>query len=134
VPQAALENGARWPAANAETPNQQRVLPGRSLVPLLTGESASVQDAVMIENDEDYLGLRLRTLVTETHQLTVYVGEDGEQPFGELWDLHADPGQLHNLWFSAETAHRTLKADLTGRLLSDLVRTDNRLPRRLCHA
>jgi hypothetical protein len=71
-------------------------------------------------------------LVTETHQLTVYIGEDGEQPFGELFDLGADPAQLHNLWHSA--AYRQLSLEMKERLLAELVRTDNRLPRRLCHA
>jgi arylsulfatase A-like enzyme len=132
VPQEALESSARWQAAEPETANQLRPLPGRSLVPLLTGATEREQDAVLVENDEDYLGLRLRTLVTETHQLTTYVAEDGEAPFGELFDLREDPGQLHNLWRS--DAHRTLKLELKERLLAELVRTDNRLPRRLNHA
>ncbi|HET7767622.1 MAG TPA: sulfatase-like hydrolase/transferase [Chloroflexota bacterium] len=127
------EGGPRWPlAAQSEAPRQLRALPGRSLAPLLTGQAERVQDAVLVENDEDYLGLRLRTLVTERHQLTVYVGEDGEQESGELFDLHEDPAQVHNLWHSG--AHRGLKLELKERLLAELVRTDNRLPRRLNHA
>ena len=66
------------------------------------------------------------------HQLTVYIGEDREQPFGELFDLSADPAQLHNLWGSL--AYRQIKLELKERLLGELVRTDNRLPRRLSHA
>ena len=129
----ALESSSRWPAAaQSETPRQLRALPGRSLAPVLTGQAASVQEAVLVENDEDYLGLRLRTLATQRHQLTVYVGEDGAADFGELFDLHDDPAQVHNLWRSE--AHRELKLDLIQRLLGELVRTDNRLPRRLNHA
>jgi arylsulfatase A-like enzyme len=129
----APESGPRWPvAARAETERQLAPLPGRSLVPLLAGSAARMQDAVLVENDEDYLGLRLRTLVTDMHQLTVYVGEDGEQDFGELFDLRDDPAQVHNLWRSAE--HRHMKLELKERLLAELVRTDNRLPRRLNHA
>ena len=132
---AAPEGGARWPvAAESEATRQLRALPGRSLAPLLTGQAGRIQAAVLVENDEDYLGLRLRTLVTEQHQLTVYVGDDGEQDFGELFDLREDPAQVHNLWRSPEPAHRQLKLELKERLLAELVRTDNRLPRRLNHA
>ena len=81
-----------------EAERQMAAWPGRPLTPLLTGAADSVQDAIIIENDEDYIGLRLRTLVTDTHQLTVYVGDDGEQEYGELFDTESDPGQLHNLW------------------------------------
>jgi len=102
--------------------------PGRSLGPVLEGRRARVREAVVVEDDEDYLGLRLRTLVTETHQLTVY----GGQEYGELFDLREDPKQLHNLWGSA--AHRGVREELKARLLHELVETDSALPRRLCHA
>ena len=99
---------------------------------MLTGAADSVQDAIIIENDEDYIGLRLRTLVTDTHQLTVYVGDDGEQEYGELFDMDQDPGQLHNLWH--DPAAQGLKRELKVRLMEELIRTDNRLPRRQSHA
>jgi arylsulfatase A-like enzyme len=126
------ESGPAWPPAKAETDRMPAPWAGRTLAPLLRGEVTRVQDAVLVENDEDYLGLRLRTLITETHQLTVYVGDGGEQPFGELFDRRADPGQLHNLW--DDPGARTTKLALKERLLAELVRTDSRLPRRLCHA
>ena len=102
--------------------------PGRSLVPILTGAAPAVRNAVVIENDEDYLGLRLRTLVTETHQLTLY----GGQEYGEMFDLREDPSQLHNLW--ACPSHRPLREQLSQQLLHALVESDSALPRRLCHA
>ena len=101
---------------------------GQVLTPLLEGRATSVQPAVVIENDEDYLGLRLRTLVTDRYQLTVYPG----QPYGELFDMQEDPGQLHNLW--SQPRHAGLRHDLQALLLERLVLTDNRLPRRLAHA
>lgn len=124
----------RWPspATSAEARRELRALPGRSLVPVLTGAAGSVQDAVVIENDEDYLGLRLRTIVTQDRQLTMYVGEDGEQPYGELFDLDSDPGQLRNRW--VDPAWQTEKSRLKERLLAELIRTDSRLPRRHGHA
>jgi len=102
--------------------------PGRSLVPVLTGEATSVQDSVLIENDEDHLGLRLRTLVTDTHKLTVYPG----QTYGELFDLTDDPNELCNRW--ADPACRGVRDELMIRLLHRLAETDSALPRRLSHA
>ncbi len=111
-----------------EAPDMSPPWPGRSLVPVLQGNAAPVRDSVVVENDEDYLGLRLRTLVTEEHRLTVYAG----QPYGELFDRREDPGQLHNLWDSA--AHRSVRRDLEVRLLHALIETDAAVPRRLSHA
>ena len=102
--------------------------PGVSLSALLRGQAQSAQESVVIENDEDYLGLRLRTLVTDRHKITVYPGEQ----YGELFDLQEDPGELHNLW--DDPRHQTLKRHLRGELMERLVLTDNALPRRLSHA
>lgn len=120
------------PGTKIESVKQLRGLPGRSLAPMLAGDDPSVQGAVVIENDEDYLGLRLRTLITPTHQITIYVTEHGEEPYGELFDLEKDPGQLANLW--ADPHFRLVKAELKDRLLAELIRTDSRLPRRSSHA
>ncbi|UCC67546.1 MAG: sulfatase-like hydrolase/transferase, partial [Armatimonadota bacterium] len=111
-----------------EAPQMMSAWPGRSLTPVLEGTRARVRDAVVVEDDEDYLGLRLRTLVTETHQLTIY----GGQEYGELFDLCEDPEQLHNLWSSAK--HQEVKAELERRLLHELIESDSALPRRLSHA
>ena len=71
-----------------EAPAMLPPWPGQVLTPLLEGRATSVQSAVVVENDEDYLGLRLRTVVTDRYQLTVYPG----QPYGELFDMQEDPG------------------------------------------
>ncbi len=111
-----------------EAESQLPPWPGISLARQLRGEAAALQDSVVVENDEDYLGLRLRTLITDRYKLTAYAG----QPYGELFDLHDDPGELYNLW--DDPARAGLKKDLLIRLLERLVATDNRLPRRLSHA
>ena len=64
------------------------------MAPVLRGERAAVQEAAIVENDEDYLGLRLRTIVTDRYQMTIYPG----QSYGELFDRQEDPRQLHNRW------------------------------------
>jgi len=115
-----------------EAPRQPPAWPGRSLVPLLTGQANTVQDSVVIENDEDYLGLRLRTLVTSTHKITTYTGHRGPEPYGELFDLADDPQELHNLWDSS--THAALRRELIEQLHFRLTETDIALPRRLGHA
>lgn len=124
--------GPLWPPSAAVAPRAMAPWPGHSLVPTLTGRETPGDDCVVVENDEDWIGLRLRTALTRTHQLTVYVGDDGEQPYGELFDRVADPGQLHNRW--NEPGAERLKDRLRAQLLTELVRTDNRLPRRLANA
>ncbi len=47
----------------------------------------------------------------ERCKLTVYY----QQEYGELFDLHNDPGETMNLWNNPK--HATLKAELTRRLL-----------------
>jgi arylsulfatase A-like enzyme len=106
--------------------------PGRSLAPVLNGNADTVQDSVVIENDEDYLGLRLRTLVTPTHKITTYTGHRGPESFGELFDLKNDPHELRNLWNSAE--HASLRRSLIEQLHYRLTETDIAVPRRLSHA
>jgi arylsulfatase A-like enzyme len=111
-----------------EAPLMPPAWPGSSLVPVLEGRSSGTHEAVIVENDEDYLGLRLRTIITPDHQLTIYGGE----AYGELSDLREDPQQLRNLWSSP--SHRALRDGLTRLLLHRLVETDSALPRRLSHA
>jgi arylsulfatase A-like enzyme len=123
---ATLSEGAVPPVAEAS--RMLPALPGQSLAPLLRGETNSRERAVLVENDEDYLGLRLRTLITADHKLTIYA----DQPFGELFDLRADPNELHNRFH--DPAYRELRAELTAQLLDEIVLTDSTLPRRLSHA
>ncbi len=113
------------------TPEAYQMLPpwpGKSLAPLLRGEVDHVQDSVLVENDEDYIGLRLRTLVTERYKITVYPG----QPYGELFDRQADPHELYNRW--DDPGLRTTRLELQAQLLDRLALTDSVLPRRVSHA
>lgn len=107
-------------------------LPGQSLAAVLQGERDGVQESVVVENDEDYLGLRLRTVVMERYKLTAYTSADSEEPWGELFDLREDPQELHNLW--NDPSHDIVRSELTRRLHHELVRTDPVLPRRIGHA
>ena len=103
-------------------------LPGKSLVPLLTGRADSVQDAVLIENDEDYRGVSLRTLVTDGAIYTRYRGNR----HGELFDLTADPVQRYNRW--ADPGAAALRGEMEGRLLDKIVDTQARHVRQVAIA
>lgn len=103
-------------------------LQGTSLRPQLVGDADAVNEHVVVENDEDYLGLRVRSLVTDRYKLTVYPGE----PYGELFDLHDDPDELHNRWDDAD--YEDVKRRLYRTFLDAYVRRDSGLPRRLSHA
>lgn len=115
-------------AREPEAPAQLPPWPGHSLQLLLRGRTEAVRSRVLVENDEDYLGLRLRTLITERYHMTVYAG----QPYGELFDLVEDPRQLHNLWNRA--GYQNLKRELQEQLLEEIILTDSPLPRRTAHA
>lgn len=112
-----------------EAPLQCPPLPGVSLVEQLTGERVSVRDRVVIENDEDYLGTCVRTLVTEEYKLTVY---SRHPDWGELFDRHDDPDELHNLW--SDPSADELKQRLMGELLTAYLDEQSPLPRRITHA
>ncbi|TAK22722.1 MAG: sulfatase [Chloroflexota bacterium] len=102
--------------------------PGVSLAPLLMGEATQVHEQLIVENDEDYLGLRVRTLVTEQFQITAYPG----QPYGELFDRASDPMETRNFW--GDASYEALKKDLLVRLMEEIVLTDSALPRRTATA
>jgi arylsulfatase A-like enzyme len=105
--------------------------PGRQGVSLrdyLVGRGGPQRDWLLVENDEDYLDVKLRTLITREWQLTAY----GGKPYGELYDRQADPGEFVNLWDSPRC--RDVRADLMGRLADVLICRDDPLPPRYVHA
>lgn len=124
---AAVEMPA-WPGPalpeRPEAPPAPPALPGRSLLPRLEADHPRAPiSAALVEEDEDYLGLRLRTLVTDRYRLTAYSG----QAYGELFDLQEDPSEYENLW--DDTGKVGLKQELLVQLLEKTMETDLPLPR-----
>ena len=78
-----------------------------------------------MEDDQDGLGFRLRTLVTQRYRLTAYSG----QPYGELFDLQEDPQEVWNLWDNPD--YRSIRDELRLELLDKIMSTDYPLPRRM---
>lgn len=89
---------------------------GTSLLPLATGRTAAVRDALMLEEEGQrvILGfdtrIRCRTLLMDKHRLTVYDGAS----WGELYDLDADPHETRNLW--DDPSSRPVRARMFERL------------------
>ncbi|NEE03392.1 sulfatase family protein [Phytoactinopolyspora halotolerans] len=71
------------------------------------GRRDAVRDHAICEHHHEPTRVNLRTYISERYKLTVYY----RQTYGELFDLEADPGELHNLWDDPD------HADLKSRLL-----------------
>jgi hypothetical protein len=62
-------------------------------------------------------------LLTERWQLSVYHG----QSWGELYDRHADPQQVHNVWEVAD--YHPIRSELMERLTHQVMGTMDESPR-----
>lgn len=111
-----------------ESPNAPSPSPGCSLVPVLTGGDSHSESSALVEMDEDYLGFKMRTLVTRRYRLTCYSGK----PYGELFDLQEDPNELYNLW--DDPSKKNTRDELRLLLLDKIMQTDISLPRQVSRA
>lgn len=84
---------------------------GRDALPAWSGRAEIIREDLLVEFRHQPNTIHLRTLVGQRHKLTIYRG----QPYGELFDLEADPGETHNLW--DDPASASLKAELIRRML-----------------
>lgn len=71
-----------------------RAMTGKSQLPVLAGEAPAVRDHVIVENRHQPTKLHVKTYVDARHKVTVYYN----QPYGEIFDLERDPGEVNNLW------------------------------------
>ncbi|MEC8042354.1 MAG: sulfatase/phosphatase domain-containing protein, partial [Pseudomonadota bacterium] len=88
---------------------------GKSFLSQIGGRSDG-RATVLIEHEENkvYPGLNgipnIRNLITPSHRLSVYKGQDA----GELYDLEADPHETRNLWDEPDCL--AIKSDLLFQL------------------
>lgn len=88
------------------------------------GNATSARDWALVENRHNPTTVHLRTLVTDRYKITVYRGAD----YGELFDLEADPDELHNCW--DDPAYATIKSDLLLQFVqAEIQREGTRMPR-----
>ena len=102
---------------------------GMSLLGAIDGAGGPAREALVIEEEGQrvYMGfpsrVRVRTLVTERHRLSLYGGVG----WGEFYDLRDDPHELVNLWDDAGRAGE-LRA-LQDRLIREMIAVSDTSPR-----
>jgi arylsulfatase A-like enzyme len=84
---------------------------GVDQTPVWRGEVEAARDHVLVEHHHQPTTIHVRSYVSDRYKLTVYCNRH----YGELYDLEADPGEIHNLW--DDPAAVDLKADLIYQLL-----------------
>jgi arylsulfatase A-like enzyme len=101
---------------------------GRSLTPVLTGQSTKHRDSIYCEHfDSSFLydpPPMASSVRTEGYKLSYY----HNLGLGELYDLEKDPGEVENLWTSSGA--KAARAELTELLLGRMVDTVDPLPER----
>jgi arylsulfatase A-like enzyme len=89
-----------------------------------SGGAVAARDWTIVENRHQPTALHLRTYVDDRYKITVWRGAD----YGELFDLEADPGEIHNRW--NDPAYAQLKARLLLAFVqADIAREPTRMPR-----
>ncbi len=99
---------------------------GYDITPILEDPNNKLRKQLLIEHDDELKrndSFRLRTLITETHRLTIY---DGFENCGDIFNYEDDPGEVNNLW----EKESELKFDLTNRLMREIISLQPRLPTR----
>lgn len=84
---------------------------GKSQWPTFVSPDTSRRRHVVCENHHQPTKLYAKTLVTETHKLTVYLNES----YGELYDLNEDPNEYDNRW--ADPRYEAVKNELLLQLI-----------------
>ncbi len=101
---------------------------GKNLLPLIGGETASLYDALLVEEEGQRLGLglpsraRVRSLITPRHRLSLYDGVT----WGELYDRQSDRDETTNLW--DEPGSAALRAELGLHLARKMIEVSETSP------
>jgi arylsulfatase len=103
---------------------------GRSLTPLLTGQTTRHRDSIYCEYFDSFslyepppMAVCVRT---EGHKIVYYQ----KLEIGELYDLEKDPTETYNLWDSS-SAH-SLREEMMHTLVARMVDTVDPIPERKC--
>jgi len=91
--------------------DKPRTMTGVNQLALWEGGTEPPRDHVIIENHHQPTTIHQRTYVNSRYKITVYYN----RPYGELFDLKNDPGEINNLWDNP--ASKDLKSDLLLKLI-----------------
>ena len=69
----------------------------------------------LIENDDDFVPMKIRNLLSLDWKLTYFCGENS----GELYDRRNDPDEMINLWSDPACSH--VKSGLMGMLMEEVM-------------
>lgn len=84
-------------AAGAPVPGAMQ---GVNQLDVWAGTQQAARDHVIVENRHQPTAVHLRTYIEDRYKLTLY----RDRPWGELFDLHDDPGEHRNLFDDADFA------------------------------
>lgn len=101
---------------------------GINQLPMWSGRAASVRDEVIVENRHQPTAVDLRTYIDQRYKLTLYRG----QPWGDLFDLQDDPGELQNRY--NDPAYAEIRSRLTLAALQSEIRREPTRHRRIAVA
>lgn len=91
---------------------------GRSMVSILNEPKSTIKKDVLIEMDEEVMGEKTRTLITDDNwRITVYIKEENG---GELYNLNEDPDEMNNLW--NEESYSSKKSEIMLRLMKKMMK------------
>jgi len=88
------------------------------------GRRNAARDHILVENRHNPTTVHLRTYVNERYKITVY----RDKPYGELFDLEEDPGELRNRWDDPACA-KTKALLLQAFVQAEIQREPTRMPR-----
>ncbi|GAB3264292.1 sulfatase family protein [Arthrobacter pigmenti] len=97
-----------------------RGIQGKSLLPLLTGQTDTLRSALLIEEDQPFglpglpAPVRMRTVITDQGRLTRYFGTG----IIELYDFATDPDELNNV--ADQPEYSELQNGLTEAMLEQM--------------
>lgn len=94
---------------------EPNTIQGFSMKQSLENGKALPRHAVMTENDDDFVPMRMRTLTTNEWKYTQLAGSSE----GELYNRQQDPDELHNLW--KDEAYSEIKQAMSACLSEHLL-------------
>lgn len=102
---------------------------GRSLAPLLTGQTTTHRDSVYMEFFDANFEYPIRPMLTSVRTDRWKLNYCDQAKYGELYDLKTDPGEFTNLWHDPH--HKDDREMMQQVLLTRMIDTVDPLPRKV---